>query len=302
VSRRIRIVILAVLMVALSTAGLAVFALVDDGGSTDSPIPGLLLTKPVLAQGISFPDDQAGISAYIQLDSASVDFDTIITSVFTDMISVGDNYIIGTTSVEREVWASSLITSIEVRIYVEDSGLLLAYLTSDLELAELFRWTGWDPLGSTLDTVLGEALGLTAKAFGQPFDPTSLSWYHWAFPDATNFAAAARAGTGNMFIALPASPAIILDGPSYSWHSLRRDITFSGNTLVKGQTGSLTLSKEGASPITLEASLGIHVTQFSVQAVVLDVGAIYTFAASDGSGGGGAGQHRLGLAVLYSQP
>lgn len=283
----IRIGIVVVTVAVLLGAATGGYALVGLGGTDEKPsLPGFELVRPAFAQTATaaFPVTDAGISAYVQVDSAGVDFDQIITTVFNGMVSAGDNYIIGTVAIDQGIW---LTRTVDVNVYVDTDGWIVAYLTVDKPNAEIFSWTQWIA-GSDLNTVLEEALEETVAAILQFIDPAQIGWYYWANPNATHFAAAARAGEGNLFLAIPVQ-AILYRKPSYSWHS-RDPGTFSNS-------GSLTLTKLGAPGLTLESPGG---TRFAVKDVDMDKGAMYTLKAANGSGG--SGQHRLGVAVVYKAP
>ena len=113
---------------------IGVYALVGsndpDGGF---PLFGFALARPSLVTGDTpaFPDPDAGLSAYVQMNPIPGDFTTgdfaEIPSVFTALVSAGDNYVIGHMTVQQAKWGSS---SVNVRVYVDTDGWMVAYLSS----------------------------------------------------------------------------------------------------------------------------------------------------------------------------
>src|SRR3989338_1302802 len=204
---------------------------------------GIPLIRPSLAQGGSprLPDPEAGLSSYVQRDPALID----ISPIFDETIQNGDNYIIGAFNIPRtEIGGTPAPISIHVRVYVDKDGFIIAYLTKDKLAADMFRWHLLDPITNPLDTVLSDALVAVTTTVGAPA-PTDASWYHWNYPSATHFSAAAKRGVGNMYMRIPAG-AVFSENPSYSWNSLR-----SGSS---GTTGTLLLeAPDGAQTVLVPA-------------------------------------------------
>jgi hypothetical protein len=286
---RVGIILLATVpLLILATVG--GYALVSSDSSGDKPqFPGFRLARPLFAQnGAAFPVDNAGISAYIKVDPASVDFDKVVTTVFNGMVAAGDNYRIGTVPIRQGLYDGR---TVNIQVYIDADGWIVAYLTINQPNAEIFKWFEWLP-GASLDTTLEEALKATTLALNALFDPSIVSWYYWANPEATHFAAAARAGVGNLYMEIP-DGTTVYGKPSYSWHSADANL---GSTAH--HTGSLTLTKLDTPAILLNGNQNGHA--FYVNDIDMDLGAMYTFTASDGTGGNG--EHRLGVAIVYKAP
>ena len=167
-----RIAIAGVAVVVVGAIATGAYALV--GGSDEvRTLPGFALVRPLFAQTATttFPVADAGISAYVQVDSAAVDFDQIITTVFDGMADAGDNYIIGTMAINQGIW---LTRTVDVNVYVDTDGWIVAYLTTEKPHAEVFTWTEWNPSGPTLDTTLVRAMEKTAAAIAQAISPTAI--------------------------------------------------------------------------------------------------------------------------------
>ena len=291
-SRRTRLGIIAALVPVLVLAAVGVLALIpSEGSGGGSPLlPGFALARPSFVTGDkpAFPVDNAGLSAYVKLDPTSGDFattgfDRIIQTVFTDMITAGDNYVIGKLPIAQAKWGAG---SVEVQVYVDKDGWVVAYLRSGDLNANIFTWTRWDTANPKLETVVEEALNKIALAVGQDVD--TIGWYDWAHPDATHFAAAARYGKGKMFMAIPTGDTTVYGEPSYSWDSWGRVDIISKNT------GKLTMTKQGGTETTLEDHVGAPTSAiFNVSQMNMELGAMYTFTVYDGL----RPEHLLGVVV-----
>ncbi len=250
---------------------------------------GIPLIPPIFAQsgGTEFPDPDAGISSYIQRDPKLIDFN-MITPLFDETIQNGENYSIGTFNVPRVETGST----IPVRVYVDKDGFIVAYLTKDKLSADIFRWQLSDPPTNPLDTVLSDALLRITDAIGAP-TPTDASWYHWNYPSATHFSAAAKQGIGNMYMRIPAG-ATFSENPSYSWRSDR-----GPSGLFPGSTGALNLYDAEGNPTTLEGHRSLNVFGIKELSDIVP-GSRYRFEIQSGSGG--SEKNFLGVAVVYQMP
>jgi hypothetical protein len=278
-SRRIRIATFAAMVPVLLLAAAVGYALAGRNTSGDTPpFPGFRLVRPAFAQATpAFPVPDAGISAYVKVPATSVNFDKII-PLFQFFVAAGDNYMIGRTSISR----STVGVPIDVHVYVDKSGWIVAYLTKDKLAADVFTWTLFNPLSPKLDTVLGQALATTATAIGQTVDSTKIAWYDWANPGATHLAAGVRyaqSSTSLMFMQIPVA-AIVYGKPSYSFQALN--------------TVSLTQTKLGGLAQLLESNVNF----LTIKELNMDLGAMYIFDITPIFGHAA----NLGLAVVYKAP
>ncbi|HCM36511.1 MAG: hypothetical protein A3J30_03645 [Candidatus Wildermuthbacteria bacterium RIFCSPLOWO2_02_FULL_47_9c] len=251
---------------------------------------GIPLVPPIFAQsgGATFPDPQAGISSYIQRDPDLIDFDTII-SLFDETVDSGDNYIIGAFNMPRRENTDPIHT----RVYVDKDGFIIAYLTKDKLAADIFRWQLADPPADPLDTALSDTLTTVTDAIGAP-PPTDASWYHWSYPSATHFSAAAKKGVGNMYMRIP-DGAVFSENPSYSWRSDRGPFGFS----CCGTSGALNLYDPDEMQTILQPHRNIDI--FNVQELpTITPGSRYRFELESGSGG--SEKNFLGVAIVYRMP
>ncbi|GEM_PF-4948763 len=270
---------------------LGLFFFTNKGGTDkDYSLFGIPLVPPAFAQGTpaSFPDPEAGLSSYIQRDPGLINFATII-PIFDETVQSGENYIIGAFNIARTEETSPLEDTIHVRVYVDKNGFVVAYLTKDKLATDMFRWYLSDPPEDPLDTVLSDVLAMVTAAIGAPA-PTDASWYHWSYPSATHFSAAAKKGVGNMYMQIP-DEALFSENPSYSWYSKKETLA--------GKSGFLILRNVSGTETVLEFTETF--TDFVRQELAaIAPGERYTFELGNGSGG--VGNNFLGVAVVYQIP
>ena len=274
---------------------LGVFFFADRGQSDDTgpSLFGIPLVPPIFAQsgGSTLPDSEAGLSLYTRLDDPSlIDFAIIKTVLKGEIRDEGENYLIGSMNIPRAtIDPGPEPLSIPVRVYVDTDGFIIAYLTKDKLAAEIFRWYLFDPIVDPLDTVLSDALAEVTNVIGDP-PHADVSWYHWNYPSATRFSAAAKKGVGNMYMRIPAGTTFSEN--SYSWHTIRRQF---GDT-----PGSLTLETADGTRTELESSVGsdsrFHIGELSS---ITSEGR-YIFEMRNGLGG--SGENFLGVALIYQLP
>ena len=213
-SRWMRIGAFALVVPILLLAGLGIYSLVDSEPSSNaSSFPGFQLVRPLFAQGTpaAFPDPAAGISAYIQVDPANQNLQDLL---------AGNDFVIDVTTITPMIWLQpgGFANVVDVRVYLDTSGLMVAYLTNDKPAAAIFQWPGWVSTSGKVTTVLETALISKTNQMGVTFPTTMVSWYDWEHPQATHLAAAAREGSGSMFMHIPAG-ATVPERPSFSFNS-----------------------------------------------------------------------------------
>ena len=168
-----------------------------------------LLARPALAQtSPAFPDDQAGISAYIKFSPGAITLDDLVTGLFTGMTYAGDNYVIGQFSEPRVRIFTTKQNSVTVSLYADTEGWLVAYLPRDRLTSEILLANSSD---ETWKSVLAKALDRAAKASGAAtadINEDTVGYYHWAFPQATDLATAMRSASGNLYFAIPGNATV----------------------------------------------------------------------------------------------
>lgn len=141
----------------------------------------------------AFPENEAGISAYINT-SQTIDINKIKT-IFTEVEKVGDNYIIGITPISD--WGGD----IDVHVYADTSGWIVAYLKNDEPAAKIMQWGTADvnnPVITTIaTTTLVDALFKAGNAAGVGIVAGKIKYYDFEFPNANSMMLFIRTRTTN---------------------------------------------------------------------------------------------------------
>ena len=144
-----------------------------------------------LATETAFPEDEAGLSAYINL--GSLDFDKIKTAsekTFSEILDTdGGSYIYGIIPVSgKAYWAS---WTDNVYFYADTNGWLVAFFPKNTPSASLAFWTGGDSYSHSIlsnDNTLEQALRKFMDQLGIDFVSLKpfIKYYHFSYPYATN--------------------------------------------------------------------------------------------------------------------
>jgi hypothetical protein len=112
--------------------------------------------------GGAFPENKAGISAYINTNQ-TIDIEKIKT-IFPEVVEVGDNYIIGITPIP------DYGGNIGVHVYADTDGWVVAYIGNDEPASMIMQWGTADvnnPIITTITTtILEDALHKAGDAAG----------------------------------------------------------------------------------------------------------------------------------------
>ena len=123
---------------------------------------------------VDFPEDEAGISAYVKATS-SIDLNDA-KSVFATIERETSNYIIGTVALDQHTEEQY------PHVYVSTDGWIVAYYPNDRPSSWLLPWADYAG-GPISSTTLSEALGIVASAVGGT--TTGLKYYDFRYPDAS---------------------------------------------------------------------------------------------------------------------
>ena len=123
---------------------------------------------------VDFPEDEAGISAYVKATS-SVDLNDA-KSVFATIERETSDYIIGTVALDQHTEEQY------PHVYVSTDGWIVAYYPDDRPSSWLLPWADYAG-GPISSTTLSEALGIVASAVGGT--TTGLKYYDFRYPDAS---------------------------------------------------------------------------------------------------------------------
>ena len=129
--------------------------------------------------GSAFPEDEAGIAAYINT-SQEISIEKIKT-IFSSVVEVGDNYIIGITPI------SDYGGNIGVHVYADTDGWLVAYLKMDEPAAKIMQWSTADvnnPNIGVISTTLVDALIKAGDAAKVGINKNRIKYYDFEFPNA----------------------------------------------------------------------------------------------------------------------
>jgi len=127
----------------------------------------------------AFPEDEAGIAAYINT-SQTISIEKIKT-IFSSVVEVGDNYIIGITPI------SDYGGNIGVHVYADTDGWLVAYHKMDEPAAKIMQWGTTDvnnPNIGVISTTLVDALLKAGDAAGVGIVKPKIKYYDFEFPNA----------------------------------------------------------------------------------------------------------------------
>ena len=276
-----------------------------------------LLAPPAFAQTQTvtpFPDDQAGISAYIRLSGASTTLDNLVTQLFTSMTHAGDNYVIGQFTQSRSLFSNVHRNSVEVWLYADSEGWLVAYMPRDRLSSEIL----YSKANESWKSVLAKALDRADKVAGsstQDIDQANVGYYHWAFPQAAHLAVALRTAPGNLYFGIPATTTTQnvevhdLSAATSCWYSggstSQPAVELNGNLLYS----CVVQSSSGSTYVTVPLITGLPSGQgvrndgvkvyeiqlpTFVRSTPLTLGPVHTLTWSTGGGGLFAG-----IAIVY---
>lgn len=142
---------------------------------------GQLQLVPPQEAGDAFPEGEAGIAAYINTGQA-IDIEKIKT-IFYRVEEVGDNYIVGKTSIPNYG------ANMGVSVYADTDGWIVAYLKSDESASAIMQWGSTDQvnnpsIGVIKSTTLEDALYKAGDAAGVGIVANKIKYYDFEFPNA----------------------------------------------------------------------------------------------------------------------
>ena len=183
--------------------------LADSEGGTFS------LSLPAFAQGVSadqFPMNEAGISAYVNLDQ-EIDL-ARARSVFKGIEANEDGYLIGIIelpNLAEDMWPHA---------YVSKSGWLMAYYPKTEPTSKLMQWSGYQRDVITTTTLKDTLVTMCQKMALDPSKVDSdMSYYHFQYPDATKLLIALDTTDGEDTFQFTIPPRLSLYEASWSHHA-----------------------------------------------------------------------------------
>ena len=205
--------IIGVLVVGL-VIGLSIDRSPGEEGFAGSTEGSFSLSVPAFAQGIpsdQFPMNEAGISAYINLDQ-EIDL-ARARSVFKGIEADEDGYLIGTIelpNLAEDMWPHA---------YVSKSGWIMAYYPKTEPTSKLMQWSGYQRDVITTTTLKDTLVTMCQKMALDPSKVDSdMSYYHFQYPDATRLLIALDTTDGEDTFQFTIPPRLSLYEASWSHH------------------------------------------------------------------------------------
>ena len=132
----------------------------------------LLASAATLSGDSAFPENEAGISAYLR-PTTSINL-TIARSAFATIDEEKSDYIKGTVAV------NGMTEDEYPYVWVSSDGWIIAYIPRDYKSEALIAPFGYD----YKTTTLAEAIKKVCNAIEVNFDYDEVGYYHFKFPDA----------------------------------------------------------------------------------------------------------------------
>jgi len=131
----------------------------------------------------AFPEDEAGISAYINTGQ-TINIENV-SQIFTEVVEVGDNYIIGKTPI------SDYGGNINVHVYADTDGWIVAYFLNGTPASTMMQWLEApdvnNPVITTItNTTLVDAVHKAGDAAGVEIVSSEIKYYDFSHPNANS--------------------------------------------------------------------------------------------------------------------
>jgi hypothetical protein len=194
--RSIYLVILAVLLVSL-VAILGVQQLGNNPGSIGGPLGyAISLIRPTFVQAATttFPVDEAGIAAYVKLDSIDITDLTEALNFYQTVNKTDETYVIGTVRVENHA-PLGIITYYYPHLYIGLDGWIVAYYLNTEAASRIMQWKGYTP-GTINTTTLKDAIDIMCANIGVT-NSTAIKYYDFEFPNANRMTLIAETVVGS---------------------------------------------------------------------------------------------------------
>ncbi len=172
-------------------SAMAILLLIFVGGTGMGQLGELQLEQP---SGNAFPEGEAGIAAYINTGQA-INIEKVKT-IFSSVDEVGNNYIVGVVPISN--WGGN----INVHLYADTEGWLVAYLKSDEPVSAIMQWGITNQvdnpnIGVIKSTTLEDALYKAGDASGVGIVANKIKYYDFEFPNANRMMIIAKTRASN---------------------------------------------------------------------------------------------------------
>jgi hypothetical protein len=124
----------------------------------------------------TFPVGEAGIAAYVKLDSVTIEDLTEALNHYYTREKQTETYVIGTVEVVNKFWKNY------PHLYISLDGWMVAYYLKDEEASKIMQWKDYTP-GSITTTTLKDVIDFMAESIGVTYS-TEVKYYNFEFPEA----------------------------------------------------------------------------------------------------------------------
>jgi hypothetical protein len=185
----------------------------------------LIFSIKIAKAETTFPIDEAGIAAYVQLDSIDITDLTEALNYFSGDIRQGETYVIGQMKIENGMLRLVPYYSYPY-LYIGLDGWMVAYYLKGEEASRIMQWKDYTP-GVINTTTLEDTIDFMTESIGVTYS-TDVKYYNFEFPDAnkmTLVAETASGGGSNSFsLTIPgtlhdASYSVYYGGQYYNWYA-----------------------------------------------------------------------------------
>lgn len=190
----------------------------------------VFFTKLTKAQETTFPVEEAGIAAYVKLDSDPEKMIQVLTTALNyysekEIPRTASNYVIGMVEVENGMLR--LVPHYNYpHLYIGLDGWMVAYYLKDEEASQIMQWKDYTP-GEITTTTLKDAIDLMCDSIEVAYSG-DIKYYDFKFPDAnkmTLIAETVSVGGSNSFsLTIPGtlyevSYSVYYGGQYYNWYA-----------------------------------------------------------------------------------
>lgn len=139
------------------------------------------VTGAKAATSTTFPVDEAGIAAYVKLDSVDISDLTEALNFYHSIEKQEETYIIGTMEVANESPKGGQWSNYP-HLYIGLDGWVVAYYLNTEGASRIMQWKGYTP-GAISTTTLEDAIDIMSAHIGVTYS-TLIKYYDFRFPEA----------------------------------------------------------------------------------------------------------------------